>query len=88
MGAGAGFEVSAWLHSPAGIVATFAVYYLALIALIFLWLPRVTARRFAAEERENPEAFRRRQRRDRWLSLVGALGGLLGGGAGLIYGTP
>lgn len=82
LAAGAGFILSSERWS---VILTFSLYYVSLMALIFLWLPRVTRRRLAAELRENPEAARRRQRRDLWLSLFGAIGGLLAGGAAVVW---
>jgi RNA polymerase sigma factor (sigma-70 family) len=82
LAAAAGFVASS---GPRGVIATFSLFYLTLIALHFIWLPRIIARRLAAELRENPEAARRRHRRDHWLSLLGAVLGLLAGGSGVVW---
>jgi len=67
------------------LVLSFVLFYISLISLHLFWLPRIVARRLAAERAENPEAARRRQRRDRWWSLFGAVAGLLAGGGGVLW---
>ncbi len=71
-------------HSRWGMGASVLGLYLGLIALIFGWLPRVTARRMSAEIAEDPEAWRR-QRRERRRQILGALGALLVGGAVAVW---
>ena len=83
LGAAAGFILST---GPLGAIVTFVVFYLGLIGVSFLWLPRIIRRRLAAELREDPERAARRHRRDRQLSWLGAILGLLFGGGGLIWG--
>lgn len=61
---------------PLSLSLTLLLYYIILIALLFRWLPRVTARRLAAELAENPGAFKR-HRRDRRIQLLAAVLGLL-----------
>ena len=70
---------------PRSMIVSFALFYLSLISLHMFWLPRIVARRLAAELAEDPEAALRRQRRDRWLSVVGAVTGLLAGGGGVLW---
>jgi RNA polymerase sigma factor (sigma-70 family) len=81
----AGAAGLAFSDTPGEMISAFAAFYLALIGLNFLWLPRIISRRLAAERRDDPEAARQRQLRDRWLSLLGAIGGLLGGGGGVLW---
>ena len=81
LAAAAGFILSTgrW-----GMLLTFCTFYCALISLYAFWLPRIIRRRLAAELEEDPVEATRRHRRDRWLSVMGALLGLLfGGGAAL-----
>jgi len=69
-------------------IAPVVVYFLfatSLYLLYFGWLPRITARRIAAELNEDPQAWRR-HRKDRILSYVGFVAGTLTGGLGLILG--
>lgn len=84
LGAAAGFVLST--DSQLGVIATFVVFYLSLLGVCFLWLPRIVGRRLAAELREDPAGAARRHRRDRRLSWLGAILGLLFGGGGLIWG--
>jgi hypothetical protein len=70
---------------PRSLIVSFALFYVSLISLHIFWLPRIVARRLAAELAENPEAAGRRQRRDRWLSAFGAIAGLLAGGGGVLW---
>lgn len=57
------------------LLLTLLLFYVILIALIFGWLPRVTARRLAAELAEDPGA-RERHRRERRMQLLAAVLGL------------
>jgi RNA polymerase sigma factor (sigma-70 family) len=70
---------------PVSLVFVFLLFYATLLALIFGWLPRVTARRLAAERAEDPGAGER-QRRERRRQFLGALLGLLAGGGGVVWG--
>ncbi len=68
-------------NDPWTLAFIFLAFYVGIIALIFLWIPRVTARRIATELAEDPTA-RQRHRRERRLQYFGALlGFLMGGGA-------
>ncbi|HEX4498565.1 MAG TPA: hypothetical protein VIE43_23005 [Thermoanaerobaculia bacterium] len=55
-----------------------------IVGLIFAWLPRVTARRRAAELAADPTAARRHQR-ERRFQIFGAVMGLLVGAALVIW---
>lgn len=57
------------------------VFYQAMVAQ-----PRILARRHAAEAARDPEAAARRRHRERVLSWLGAMSGLVIGGGALIYG--
>ena len=59
----------------------FLLFYSIHIALIFGWLPRVTARRLAAELAEDPGARERHQREQRIQLLAAVLGFLIAVGA-------
>jgi RNA polymerase sigma factor (sigma-70 family) len=72
------------VHSPWGMGLTFLAFFAGLSALIFRWLPRVTARRLAAEIAEDPAA-ERQQRRIRRLQIVAAIVALLVGGATVLW---
>lgn len=61
---------------PLSLGLTMLLYYVVIIALIFGWLPRVTARRLAAELTEDPGAFER-HRRERRMQILAAILGLL-----------
>lgn len=58
-----------------------SLFYIIFIVLIFGWLPRVTARRLAAELTEDPGAFERHQREQRIQFLAAVLGFLFSIGA-------
>jgi RNA polymerase sigma factor (sigma-70 family) len=63
-------------HNPWGMGLSVLALYAGLMALIFGWLPSVTARRRAAEIAEDPEAWRR-HRRERRLQILAAILALL-----------
>jgi hypothetical protein len=69
---------------PVSLALTFLLFYVILLALIFGWLPRVTARRLAAELTKNPDAFERHRRERRMQILAAILGFLVGGGGVLL----
>jgi RNA polymerase sigma factor (sigma-70 family) len=73
----------AFSPGPISFVLIFVLFYIILIALIFGWLPRVTARRLAAELTEDPGAFER-HRRERRIQLLAAFLGALAGGCGVL----
>lgn len=62
-------------------VLVFLLFYGTLLGLMFGWIPRVTARRLAAELAEDPGARKRHQRERRWQIFAAILGFLTGGGA-------
>lgn len=70
---------------PLSLVLTFLLFYIILIALFFGWLPRVTARRLAAELAEDPGAFER-HRRERRIQLLAAVLGFIFGIGGVFWG--
>lgn len=61
---------------PLSLSLTLLLFYMVIIALIFGWLPRVTARRLAAELTEDPGALKR-HRRDRRIQILAAVLGFL-----------
>ena len=71
----------AFRPDPLSLVLTFLLFYVILLALFFGWLPRVTARRLAAELAEDPAALERHRRERRMQILAAILGSLAGGGA-------
>jgi RNA polymerase sigma factor (sigma-70 family) len=81
-----GFTVTAGLRPlwlwPSAVYLTFVV---AMSYLYKVRLPRILARRFAAERATDPTAAAR-QRRRRILSWIGLIFGVLCGGAGLVIG--
>ena len=81
----AGLAVSGQLESAALAIAVYAGFGAVLWAMYFVWLPSIVGPRLAAERRADPAAAAR-QRRDRTLSWIGYLVGVLGGGAGLLAG--
>ncbi|HWN40737.1 MAG TPA: sigma-70 family RNA polymerase sigma factor [Thermoanaerobaculia bacterium] len=64
---------------PVSYALAFLLFCVILLALTFGWLPRVTARRLAAELTEDPGAFERRRRERRMLILAVILSFLAGG---------
>jgi hypothetical protein len=74
-----------FVRAPWGDVVPFVGYFVGLAAMFLLWLPKITARRRAAELREDPKAARRHQR-EKIFSIVGLILGAAGGGLGLYYG--
>ena len=66
----------AFSPGPVSLGLTMLLFYITIIALIFGWLPRVTARRLAAELAEDPGALER-HRRDRRIQLLAAVLGFL-----------
>jgi len=75
----------AFSPNPVSLSLTFLLFYVILLALIFGWLPRVTARRLAAESIEDPDAVER-HRRERRMQILAAILGFLAGGCGLLWG--
>ena len=77
-----------WALAPGALaqVAVFGAFIATLIVMYQGWLPRILARRFAAEMREDPARAARRRARERRAMVVGWTLGLLGGTAGLLYG--
>ena len=71
--------------SPWAPVASYVGLLGALAVLYAGWLPRIIARRLEAERREDPSAAAR-QRRDRWLCVLGFVAGAVSGGLGLLAG--
>ncbi len=80
--AAAGMDFS---PDPVSLVLTFLLFSVILLALFFGWLPRVTARRLAAELTEDPGAFER-HRRERRMQILAAILGFLAGGCGVVWG--
>jgi RNA polymerase sigma factor (sigma-70 family) len=66
-------------------IATYVILLGTLGVLYQIWLPRIIARRLAAELRDDPTAARR-QRRDRIVGWIGLITGALTGGLGLLAG--
>jgi RNA polymerase sigma factor (sigma-70 family) len=70
----------AFRDNPWGLAITFLAFFAGLMLLIFGWLPRVTARRMAAEIAENPEAIQQHQRIRRLQIFAAVTAFLIGGG--------
>jgi len=66
-------------------VVVFCTFMATLMGLYVGWLPRILARRFEAEMREDPARAATRRARERWMLIVGWTLGLLSGGAGLLF---
>jgi hypothetical protein len=66
----------AFSPGPLSLSLTLLLFYAVILALIFGWLPRVTARRLAAELTEDPGALER-HRRDRRIQILAAVLGLI-----------
>jgi RNA polymerase sigma factor (sigma-70 family) len=66
--------------------ADFVAFVAALAVLQHVWLPRIVARRHAAERRENPAQAERRRRAERRAAIIGWTLGLTFGIAGLVLG--
>jgi RNA polymerase sigma factor (sigma-70 family) len=75
----------AFSPDPLRLSLIFLLFYATLLALFFGWLPRVTARRLAAELAEDPGAFER-HRRERRMQILAAVLGFLAGGCGVVAG--
>ena len=75
------FAPNAWSQ-----IAVFCAFIAAMMLLYFGWLPRVLARRLAAEMREDPERAARRRAQERRMQWLGWGLGLLSGTAGLLFG--
>jgi RNA polymerase sigma factor (sigma-70 family) len=71
-------------NNPWLLAADFLTFYAALIWLIFQWIPKVTARRYAAELAEDPTAWQR-HRRERRLQIFAAIFGFLFGGGAVVW---
>jgi RNA polymerase sigma factor (sigma-70 family) len=82
MATGLAFAPSRPLWIP---LVIFGAFIAGLGLLQFVWLPRILARRWAAERAED-EGAAARQRRERRLGFLGWLGGALVGGGGLLVG--
>ncbi len=81
------FPVSrTFTQSPIAPVVNFAVFIAALAVLQHVWLPRIIARRLAAEMIEDAERARRRRRAERRAAIIGWTLGLTFGTAGLVVG--
>ena len=74
----------AFSPTPVSVTVVFLLFYGTLLALIFGWLPRVTARRLAAELAEDPGALDRHRRERRW-QIFGAIIGFLAGGGAVLW---
>jgi hypothetical protein len=72
-------------RGPWSLALTFLLFYATLLALIFGWLPRVTARRLAAEVAEDHGAREQHRRERRW-QFLGAILGFLAGGGAVVWG--
>src|SRR5437016_13486698 len=66
-------------------VVIYAAFLMSLSLLYRVRLPRIVHRRLEAERRADPDAWRR-PRRPRIAGMIGWIGGLLAGTAGLIAG--
>lgn len=70
----------AFSPTPVSLVIIFLLFYGTLLALIYGWLPKVTARRLAAELAEDPRAAERHRRERLWRNFGAIMGLLIGGG--------
>ena len=73
-------------HSAVGPIVAFSVFFLSLVAIYELWLPRILKRRYEAEMRADPIRALAKRRRERILRMLGWSLGLLFGAAGLFGG--
>jgi RNA polymerase sigma factor (sigma-70 family) len=73
-------------HSRVAPVADFVAFIAALAVLQHVWLPRIVARRHAAERREDPARAERRRRAERRAAIIGWTLGLTFGTVGLVLG--
>ena len=83
--ASAGFTVSGTSGTWIAPTLVYAAFILGLWSMYYVWLPRTTAPRLAADRATDPEAAAR-QRRQRRFGRLGFIGGALTGGAGLVAG--
>jgi RNA polymerase sigma factor (sigma-70 family) len=74
----------AFSSEPVSLAVIFLLFYGTLLALIFGWIPRVIARRLAAELAENPGA-RERHRRERRIQILASILGFLAGGSAVLW---
>jgi hypothetical protein len=73
-------------QSPIAPVVNFALFVAGLAVLQHVWLPRIIARRLAAEMIEDPERARHRRRTERRAAIIGWTLGLTFGTTGLVLG--
>lgn len=74
----------AFSSDPVSLAVIFLLFYGTLLGLIFGWLPRVTARRLAAELAEHPGA-RERHRREWRIQILASILGFLAGGSAVLW---
>jgi predicted lysophospholipase L1 biosynthesis ABC-type transport system permease subunit len=67
-------------------ILSFLAFNVVMLTLHMRWLPRIVARRRAAEMAEDPIGAERRRRRERIYMVAGWVGGLGLGWAGLLLG--
>jgi RNA polymerase sigma factor (sigma-70 family) len=73
-------------HSAVGPIVAFSLFFLSLLAIYELWLPRILKRRYEAEMRTDPVRALAKRHRERILRILGwALAALIGA-AGLFGG--
>ncbi|MCZ6506729.1 MAG: RNA polymerase sigma factor [Acidobacteria bacterium] len=85
LGTSVGFNLSGPSNTWIAPTSIYLVFGLGLWLMLFVWLPRITGPRLAAERAADPEAEARLRRRER-IKRVGFVGGFLAGGAGLLAG--
>jgi RNA polymerase sigma factor (sigma-70 family) len=73
-------------HSRLAPIADFVAFIATLAVLQHVWLPRIVARRHAAEWREDPARAERRRRAERRAAVIGWTLGLTFGTIGLVLG--
>lgn len=74
-----------FFRSPLPVTAAFVVTFGGFCYLTMLYLPRITARRKAAELRDEPADAAARQLRERRLAILGAVAGLVLGGLPIVF---
>lgn len=73
-----------WPHRPGIAFGAFGAVFGGFMVTHSTYLPRVTARRKAAERQEDPEAFARRELRERRARILGSVLGLVFGGGAMV----
>jgi RNA polymerase sigma factor (sigma-70 family) len=82
-----GFGIQLAIYRPAWVsIVDYAAFNVVMLVLHLYWLPRIVARRRAAEMMEEPVSAAHKRRRDRVYTIVGLVGGLGMGWLGVLLG--